>query len=146
MHSQIWPWGQKPSHYLFMTFTYISNYNTCIHIIIYLLPVVPNDSEADLSNCVTSLNIHVQYIVSGLWDTTGKSSHLCPYIFLLTIDKGPFLSIWIHTKPFFKCLHLLAKRQTIFEKSAAFLNMLSCREPCGTMKSSDNFLRFCVSF
>lgn len=73
--------------------------NTCIHILTYLLPVVPNDSEADLSNCVTSLNIHVQYIVSRLWDTTGKSSYLYPYIlkkyYVFPFDnwKGPFLFI-----------------------------------------------------
>lgn len=131
MHSQIWPWGQKPCHYLFMTFTYISNYNTCIHILIYPLPVVPNDSEADLSNCVTSLNIHVQYIVSRLWDTTGSSSHLCPYIFFFFFFWQLKRAFSIHLDSYqtlFKRLHLLAKRQTISEKFAAFLNMVSCRK------------------
>lgn len=52
-----------------MVFTHIHNHNTCIHILIYLPPIVPSDSEDDLSNRVTSLNIHVQYIASRLQDT-----------------------------------------------------------------------------
>lgn len=61
--------GSESCHYLFMVFTRIHNPNTCIHIFIYLPPIVPSDSEADLSNYITRLNIHVQYIASRLQDT-----------------------------------------------------------------------------
>lgn len=58
--------GSESSHYLFMIFTYIPHHNTCIHILIYPPPIVPNDSEADLSNCVINLHIIVPYTAQGL--------------------------------------------------------------------------------
>lgn len=61
--------GSESSHYLFMVFTYISNHNIFIRIFIYLPPIVSNDSEANLSNCVINLNINVQYIARRLHDT-----------------------------------------------------------------------------
>lgn len=59
----------ESSHYLFMLFTHILNHNTCIPILICLPPVVPNGSEADLSNYSTSLNIKLQYCATSLQDT-----------------------------------------------------------------------------
>lgn len=38
--------GLVPIHYVFVVFTCTSNYNTCIHILIYLLPIGPNNSKA----------------------------------------------------------------------------------------------------